>query len=551
MLEGMNAIKTRNDLLAELRTETFDVLIIGAGITGAGIAWDAALRGLKTAIIDKNDFGYGTSSGSSKLVHAGIRYLAYGEFRLVRNASRERQLLFQLCPHQTRPLPFLIPIFKKGKNTFLKMFFATTMYDILAGFKNYQNKKFISREKTIELIPNIRKEGLKRGVIYWDGFMDDARVTLETILSAKDAGAITANYVEAISFLQTDEDKKKDRVSGAIVRDNLSDETFDIKAKVVINATGPWTDQTIRLLNQPSRILRTTKGIHVITKRVIEEDIVLVITADDERGMFIIPFREEYSLIGTTDTDYKENFDHVDVTEEDINYVVSAVNNDMPGMLSKKDIISAYSGIRPLIISPNAKSETDTSRNFDIFETRTNLFTITGGKYTLFRYMAEKMIDRVLAFLGLDKKDYPCQTKKHKLHGAKGINDMDEYLKKHVPKIIEEFKLDKDSAEHIVHTYGSNHDKILEIIKQKPTFAKRIAKGRPYITGEIQYIVENELAYTLNDFMFRRTQLQLLDHQGLDCAEQIAQIMAKYLEWDKTEIKQQFSDYKKNLVWKP
>lgn len=547
----MNAIKQRKELLTKLRTEPFDVLVIGAGITGAGIAWDAALRGLKIAIIDKNDFGYGTSSGSSKLVHAGIRYLAYGEFKLVRNASRERQLLFQLCPHQTRPLPFLIPIYKKGKNTCLKIFFATTMYDILAGFKNYKNKKFISREKTIELIPDIRKEGLKRGVIYWDGFMDDARVTLETILSAKEAGAVTANYVEAISFIQTDEDKKKDRVSGATVRDNLSGETFDIKAKVVINATGPWTDETIRLLNQPSRILRTTKGIHIVTERLVEEDIVLVITADDERGMFIIPFRGEYSLIGTTDTDYKESFDHVDVTKEDIEYVVSAVNNDLPGMLSKEDIISAYSGIRPLIISPGAKSETETSRDFEIFETRANLFTITGGKYTLFRHMAEKMIDRVLEVLELDREEYPCQTKNHHLHGGKGISDMDEYLQENVPKVIEEFNLEKDIAEHIVHTYGSNHEQILEIITQKPELAKRIAKGRPYILAEIQYIVENELAYTLNDFMFRRTQLQLLQHQGLDCAEQIAQIMADYLEWDKTEIKQQFSDYKKNLVWTP
>jgi len=546
-----SVLDTRRKTLDVLQSEEFDVLIVGAGITGAAIAWDAALRGLKVAIIDKEDFGAGTSSGSSKLAHAGIRYLAYGEFSLVKHASRERMWMFRSCPHQTLPLPFLIPIYKKGKNTPLKMFIAGTLYDILAKFKNTENHTYKSKKQTLELIPAIKSEPLKRSLFYWDGVMDDARVNLETILSAQEQGAIVANHLKATEFILKDDPELGEITKGVEAEDTLTGNKLTIKAKIVVNATGPWVDEVLAPLKDSKKLLRTTKGIHIITKRIVKKNIIVVITADDGRGMFVIPFRRKYSLIGTTDTYFDGNMDHVKITQEDIDYVISAINNDFPNSVTRDDVISAYSGVRPLLISPKAKAETDTSRWFEIIETRPNLLTITGGKYTIFRYMAEKSVDKIISLLQLDKKEYRCSTTEAYLHGGEGIEDMKEYLMRNVPAIMKKYQLPVDIADHIVHTYGKAHTEILELIKEDEKMKERIAEGRPHIVAEISHTIDREMCLTLSDFMLRRTQLQLLEHQGLDCIEKIVTVMAKILGWNSAEKKKQLENYKNDLTWNP
>ncbi len=544
--------ETRKENLALLANEHFDVLIIGAGITGAGIAWDAALRGLKVVIVDKEDFGAGTSSGSSKLAHAGIRYLAYGEFSLVRHASRERMWMFKHIPHQTAPLPFLIPVYKKGKNSTLKMIFAGVLYDILSYFKNTKTHRFLSKKKTLEKVPNLKSEPLKHSLFYYDGAMDDARVTLETILSARDCGALCLNHVKVEKLNQKQGSDDKNSIDTVLARDMLSGEEISIQAKIIVNVTGPWTNEFLeKTLDKKDKILRTTKGIHIITKRIVKEDVITVITADDERGMFVIPFRKDYSLTGTTDTYYDGDMNHVDITQEDIDYVISAINNDFPGSVTRDDVISAYSGVRPLLISPKAKAETDTSRWFEIIKMLPNFFTIAGGKYTIFRYMAEKMVDRLVKELQFKKKDYKCTTKNTYIHGGEGIKDIKKYVASNVSKVSKKHKLEKNIAEHIVNTYGTKHTDVLKFIDADKDLAKRIAKGRPHIFAEVHYAITNEMCLTLNDFMLRRTQLQLLEHQGLDCAEKIAKEMGKILAWDEAEIKKQYSNYKKDLVWNP
>jgi len=545
------ALEKRKKDLELLEKHEFDILIVGAGITGAGIAWDAAMRGLKVAIIDKEDFGAGTSSGSSKLVHAGMRYLAYLEFKLVKRASKERMWMFRALPHITEPIPFLIPVFKKGKNSFVRMLLAGTLYDILSRFKNTDKSAFLSKEKTLEKIPNLRSNTLKRSLFYWDGIMDDARVTLEAILSAREYGAITVNHVKADSFIKETNSEKGEVVKGVNATDTLSDEKITIKAKVIINATGPWTDQVIGILGDESKLLRTTKGIHIITKKLFDSNTVVVIVTDDRREMFVIPFRKKYTLIGTTDTDYRDKFDHVAVTQDDIDYVISAVNNDFPNSITKDDVISAYSGIRPLILSPKANSETDTSRWFEIIETRPNLLTVTGGKYTIFRYMAEKSVDKCLEVLDLNKKDYPCKTEESQLHGGVGINYIIDYLRKHVPPLIKKYEMDFEVVDHIVHTYGTAHTNIFDLIDKSEKLKERIAEDRPHILAEIIYIVENEMCHTLSDFLLRRTQLQLIDNQALDCAEKIAVEMGKLLMWDKKRQKEEIENYKKDIMWNP
>ncbi|RLI71803.1 MAG: hypothetical protein DRP02_03700 [Candidatus Gerdarchaeota archaeon] len=541
----------RQENIERLKTEVFDVLVIGGGITGAGIAWDAAMRNLKVALIDKGDFGAGTSSGSSKLVHAGIRYLAYGEFKLVHIASLERQWLFRACPHQTAPIPFIIPNYKKGKNSFLKLIFAGAMYDLLANFKNTENHAFLNKKETLALVPNLKKEPLKRALYYWDGIMDDARVTLETVLSAQELGAVVANYVKAISFQIDSHPKKGEIVKGVEVENVFTGERFIVQAKVVVNATGPWTDTLLQQFADQRKLLRTTKGIHIITKRLVKNDVVVVITADDKRGMFVIPFRKKYSLIGTTDTDFTGNLDHVEVTKEDIDYVLSAINNDLPGAVTKNDVLSAYSGVRPLLLSPKAKSESATSRSFKILSTRANLLTITGGKFTIFRHMAEKTVDKIIKLLSLKKKDFRCKTKKAVLHGGTGITNLADYLKTHVPEIMKKFDLPFDIADHLVRTYGTAHQHILTILQEDEKMKERLADNRPYILAEIRHAIEKEMCYTVSDFLLRRTQLQLLENQGLDCLSKVADVMATILNWDKEEKTQQIEDYKNNLVWLP
>ncbi|MHA1463417.1 MAG: glycerol-3-phosphate dehydrogenase/oxidase, partial [Candidatus Heimdallarchaeota archaeon] len=389
-------------------------------------------------------------------------------------------------------------------------------------------------------------------LFYYDGMMDDARVTLEVILSAQDCGALCLNHIKVEKLNKIQGPDGKNTIATIIARDTLSNEEIEIQAKIVVNATGPWTDDLIgKAIDKKSKILRTTKGIHVITKRIVKEDVITVITADDERGMFVIPFRKDYSLTGTTDTYFDSDMDHVDITQDDIDYVISAINNDFPGSVTKDDVISAYSGIRPLLISPKAKAETDTSRWFEIIKVLPNFFTITGGKYTIFRYMAEKMVDRLVKELQFKKKDYKCTTKKTFVHGGEGIEDIEKYLANNVPKISKKYKLEEDIAEHVVNTYGTMHTEVMKFIKADKALAKRIAKGRPHIFAEVHYAVTNEMCLTLSDFMLRRSQLQLLNHQGLDCAEKIAKEMGKILAWNEVEIKKQYSNYKKDLVWNP
>lgn len=543
-------LNKRKSDLEKLASEEFDVLVIGAGITGAGVAWDAALRGLKVAIIDKEDFSAGTSSGSSKLVHAGLRYLAYLEFGLVHRASLERQWLFKKCPHQTEPIPFIIPVYKNGKYSSFKLRFAGVMYDLLAHFNNTENHKFLSKKETLALIPNIKNNDvLKRSLYYWDGIMDDARVTLEVILSAKEVGALCLNHVEAVSFIKKNNLSDDPVVTGIQAKDTLTGKTFEVKSKVVVNATGPWTDEVLSKINDHKEMLVPSKGIHIITKRLINQDVVLVITADDDRMMFVIPFRKDYSLIGTTDTFYEGDMDHVEVTDEDVKYVISAINNDLPNIVTKEDVISAYSGIRPLLKSPKAKSESDTSRGYEIFETHPNLFTITGGKYTIFRYMAKEMVDQIIKHLGLSKRKYRCKTKNSYLHGGKGIKKIDNYVEKNARVIMLELELEEDIVRHLVHTYGNAHEHLITLIKENNRLGERIGEGRPHVLAEIHHAITSEMCLTLSDFMLRRTQLQLIDHQGLDVVEKIAKEMAKLLDWNEKEIEQQIKNYKKDLVW--
>lgn len=536
----------RKRTIDEMDTKQFDILVIGGGITGAGIIRDAVLRGYSVALIEKNDFGYGTSSGSSKIVHAGIRYLAQKEYRLVREGSKERKKILEMAPHLSRPIQFILTAYLDMKFTLSKIRKGVWIYDLLAGFRNFTNHKMMSPEKARLLLPSpIREENFQGAALYGDGLMDDARLTLDVILSAEEHGASVINYCEAISFKESSEGK----INSVKILDRLEKKEFEIKTRAIVLACGHWTDQAIHALDPsvPERV-RPTKGIHIITRKIYDKDYVLGLPIKDGRIFFICPFGD-YNLIGTTDTDYTLDYNYVPVLEEDIEYLIEATNFLFPGLLKKEDILSAYSGIRPLIVSPNAKFESDVSRKHETFVVKPNVFAIAGGKYTTFRSMAKELVDQLAEFLGRKGK---CQTDKVPLYGwvSTKRKHWENWATIAMENLTIQYNFNKDIAMHLLR-YGKNYMQICEQIDLNPTLRERISENRPYILAEIDHQVIHEKAVTLNDIMFRRTQLQLSDEQGLDCVETVTNRLAEVLGWSSDKKNAEIAKYKESLVWKP
>ncbi|MHA2306331.1 MAG: glycerol-3-phosphate dehydrogenase/oxidase, partial [Candidatus Hodarchaeales archaeon] len=445
----MNPIESRNKTIKRMNAEEFDVVIIGGGINGAGIARDAILRGFSVALIEKNDIGYGTSSGSSKIVHAGLRYLAQKEFRLVREASIERKKILEMAPHITRPLEFLLPLYSDLNTSKSRIRLGVWLYDLLATFRNYTFHKIRNSEIGRNFLPNpIREENFQGIASYGDGQMDDVRFTLEVMLSAEKHGALVLNYCQAVNF----NEDSQGNIESLIAIDNITNEKIQIKAKSFVIACGHWTDDIIQQINpSASKRIRQTKGIHLITKRFYNKDYAVVVPVQDGRIMFLVPFGK-YQLVGTTDTDYSGNFDDIPVSTEDIEYVIKAVNYIFPNALRKEDVVSAYSGLRPLIISSDAGSESETSRKHEIFTIKPNVLAIAGGKFTTYRSMAKEMVDIISN--QIDKKA-KCKTDKVPLFGW--LSTKRKYWKEWVIISKENMKiryqLPDDVAEHLLR-YG-------------------------------------------------------------------------------------------------
>lgn len=536
----------RKQTIEKMETEEFDVLVVGGGITGAGVARDATLRGYSVALIEKEDFGYGTSSGSSKIVHAGFRYLVQKEFRLVREGSVERKKILEMAPHLTRPLQFFFPLHSDTFFTKSRLRKGIWLYDLLAGFRNYSFHKIMSPEKAYLLLPSpIREENFQGAAIIGDGQMDDARLTLDVILSAEEHGASVLNYCQAEIY----NEDSSGMIQSVTVVDKLKDEKFQIKTRCIVLACGHWTDRVIHGIDSsaPNRI-RPTKGIHIITRRFYNEDYTIVVPVEDGRIIFLVPFGE-YLLIGTTDTDYTEDYDHVPVNKEDVTYLINAINFLFPDSLREEDVVSAYSGLRPLIISPEAESESSVSRKHQIFTVKPNAFAIAGGKFTTFRSMAEELVNQLTRLLGSKKR---CQTDQIPFYGwiSTKRKHWDNWATIAMENLTIRYQLPKDVAEHLLR-YGKNYTQICEQVELNPLLRERISENRPYILAEIDNYIKYEKAVTLNDIMFRRTQLQLTEEQGLDCVERVANHMAEILGWSSDKIKEEIAKYKESLVWKP
>jgi glycerol-3-phosphate dehydrogenase len=524
-----------------------DVLIIGGGINGSGIARDATMRGLRVAMVEMKDLAYGTSSRSSKLVHGGLRYLEQMEFSLVFESVSERRILLDIAPHLVNPLGFLFPVYKGARRGIHTINAGMWLYDGLALFRTPRRHRKLKPADVAKEEPTLRGENIKGAPLYYDCSTDDARLTLENALDAAARGAVISTYTKCVSFLKDDDG----RITGAVVRDELSGGLKEVHASVVINATGPWTDRTIAMSTPAARsLLRPTKGVHIVVARekLPVNNAVVCFHPDDERVLFAIPWGDS-TYVGTTDTDFEGDAGQVYATLEDVEYLVEAAEYYFPNNpIHHDDIISTWAGLRPLI-SKEGVSESAVSREHEIIVGPDGLVTIAGGKLTTYRRMSAEVVDVATKWLRmtgkLPGKLKPAETDSAPLPGAVNWPQDDNHAR--VAKEVlaaADGRISQASAELLANTYGMRSIKVARLAYKDRALAESIVEGRPEIMAQVEYGVKEELASTVTDILIQRTQIFYRDpDQGLKASSKVADHMAKLLGWDEATRKENIVSY--------
>lgn len=500
-------------MAAALPTERYDLLILGGGITGAGVALDAALRGFRVALIDKGDFASGTSSVSSKLVHGGIRYLEHGDILLVYEALHERRRLLQNAPHVVHPLRFIIPFYRAARMPPWKWRLGLTLYDLLAGRGNLRRSGALTRSRLRHEVPALRPEGLVGGADYFDAQMDDARLCLEVLRSAAGAGAHLSNYAEAIAF-----EPQQGSYSAVRVHDHVGGGELRVQARQVLNATGPWVDQICRLAGDPSEAhLRPTKGVHLVVANPGFSSAFLLLHPADGRVFFVIPWmgdpRHQDSgdpgsgaklLIGTTDTDFAESPDQLGITEQDIDYLLQGYNHHFLTALSRNDVLGSFAGLRPLIRA-RAGEPSSTSREYRIFKSPSGLLSVAGGKYTTYRHMAEVITDRIARRLGRRRRE---RTQDYRLDGTP-LEPWPAFAASALAALQNRHALPQAAARHLVQRYGRRAEDVARYLVDEPQLAQPVIAGEPDLRVEFRFHRDQEMAIRPGDYLLRRTRLGL------------------------------------------
>lgn len=490
-------------MLEEMEATELDVLVIGGGITGAGIALDAVHRGLRAGLVEMQDFAGGTSSRSTKLIHGGLRYLKQGEIGLVREVGREREILYRNAPHIVLPEWMLLPIVKGGTYGRFATSAGLWLYDYLAGVKRHERRRMLSKQETLRLEPHLREDGLIGSGYYVEYRTDDARLTVEVVKTAVEKGSLAVNYAKAEAFLY-----EGGIVSGAVVRDLKSGRTYNLRARKVVNAAGPWVD-TLRELNhsRQGKRLHLTKGVHlVVDRKRAPIGRAVYFDTPDGRMIFIIP-RGSKSYIGTTDTHYEGDLATPAVLPEDVNYLIRCVNHMFPTFrLNAADVESSWAGLRPLI-HEDGKSPSELSRKDELIVSNTNLISIAGGKLTGFRKMAERVVNAVCAQLTHDTgRAYPaCGTDRITLSGGRAEPGKDYgACRKDWIAHGEAAGLPGEEARKIVDIYGSNSLVVFsDAAKRKHEAAD--AGMTPALYASLQYSIRHEMAVEAEDYLNRRT----------------------------------------------
>ncbi len=534
----------RSQNLAKAAQKQFDVVIIGGGITGAGIALDAAARGLSVLLLEKYDFAGGTSSKSTKLIHGGLRYLKQLEFGLVRTVGIERAVIHRLAPHLVEPINMLLPIYKNGSLGKLSTGLALRIYDTLAKVKKEDRYYLVNAEQMSELEPLLNKQELIGGAIYKEFRTDDARLTISIIKTAVQFGAICINYAKVEGF-----EKLNNKISGVKVRDLISGESHICNGLKIINAAGPWVDEVRGLDTLPAgKKLHLTKGVHiVVTKERFPINHALYFdVAGDSRMIFVIP-RGDMVYIGTTDTNYNGDKDNISITEVDTEYILNAVNKKFPNAdLVNNDVLSGWAGLRPLI-HQEGKSPSELSRKDEIFIADNGLISIAGGKLTGYRKMATKVVDIVAKDLIKTGRQIPkSNTINVKLFGADFEMSIPEYIERRTGE-SKQINLKRAEIQYLVHNYGTAAADIINIAFD---LGNTIADASIRIlTAEIIYCIENEMVTNVSDFIIRRTGKLYFDiKMAKEIYPKVADIIASILNLDTAEKKQQIAFFETALA---
>jgi glycerol-3-phosphate dehydrogenase len=565
-----SATKARAEALAELRRSgqpdkdtEYDLLIIGGGATGTGIAIDAITRGLKVALVERDDFSSGTSSKSTKLVHGGVRYLEkavwnldYGQLQLVMEALRERKTFLNIAPHLSSSLPILLPLQKWWEAPYF--WAGTKAYDLLAGSQGLESSYYMSKNKALEAFPKLRQENMVGALVYYDGQHNDSRMNVALAMTAAQYGATVLNHVE-VTGLEKDANGK---INGAQVRDVLASkngdsanaESFKVRAKGVVNATGPFTD-AIHQMDDPSRkpIVAPASGVHVmLPKDICPNGIGLLDAAtSDGRVIFVLPW-QGFTLAGTTDNPCEVERAPV-AQQNDVDFILREVSKLLKpeSALSRKDVQAAWSGIRPLVKNPNAKNTESLVRSHLVTTSPSGLLTCAGGKWTTYREMAEDTVNEAVKLFDLKPQAISmpdisganasgfttsglCCTRNIPLIGAHG------YSTSLASQLMEMYPIDADVADHLAHNYG---DRAWTVLSTNPSLNKRLVSGLPYLEAEVAHGIRNEAACTVADIIARRTRLSFLDSsKALQALPRVIDIAATELQWSKARKAQEKAD---------
>jgi glycerol-3-phosphate dehydrogenase len=527
---GLGSRTQALERLAESATHPLDLLVIGGGITGAGIALDAASRGMKVGLVERHDFASGTSSKSSKLVHGGLRYLEQREFGLIREASTERELLGRLAPHLVQPFPFVIPV----SDRWLRAKFGVGLwaYDALATFKNEKSHKYLDRSETEALIPPLPRNKMRGGFMFYDSKTDDVRLVMEVLIQARRYGGTVCNHA-LVRDLEGSED-----VCSAVIEDTVTGQVFEARARRIVAATGVWTDRIESMAKSGARSrLRPSKGVHLVFSRdkvPMAEAAAFIPDADRKRMLFVVPWLGSV-VVGTTDTTFQGEIDHPTVEDEDRRYCLDAVNSAFKLNLSAADISGAFAGLRPLIAG-EAGETADLSRRHALYDIAPGITGITGGKLTTYRRMAKEAVDRVAS-------DLEVQAKPRTGWIRLGSSDLDA-LRAALGRRAKHLGVSDSSLESLIRSYGDRSLAVLDLAV-KDSHTEPLADGFAPVAAEAAYCIRYEMATHLGDLLARRTRLSLTDPAGgIGVGGRALDLMAEELGWDTPEANRQRDAYR-------
>ena len=529
--------KTRPEYLKRLGQDYFDVLIVGGGITGAGILRECGLQGIKAALIEKDDFGFGTSSKSTRMAHGGVRYIINREFGLVWEETHERDWMRGAFPNLVRPVPIVFANYSLKESIVVRIVLA--IYDALSGWNNYRNTRFLTIDKIRKLEPEMTFKGIHSGFLLYECITNDARLTAEVVKEGVSHGGTALNYVKATKIVM-----ENGRTAGVEALDRETGETFTIKARNVVNASGPWTDDLLpKEYNEGSRLIRPAKGVHIVVKReaIGNRGGLSVKNPVDKRGVFVL-VHGDYTYLGTTDSEYSGDLDNCYTEKEEYEYFKNITNASLPAArFEPQDLVGTYAGNRPLV-HQEGLSEDKTSRREYIDEVKPGFFVLTGGKLTIFRTMALKLLNYMAArgAHSIVKPDKKLSKKRFSISLTR--EEWDDLVRN-------TFRdkgpgLDSKTVEHIYQNYGRGGIAILEMVRDDPSLAAPITYDQPNIMAELVYCLEYEMVTHVKDFLLRRTNLSLQQRENHEeLGSKVAGLMAAYLGWGELRIEAEVNEY--------